>query len=165
MLAVQLSIVEFTEHLAPDFYRINLEWIEELFTLESTDVDLLENPKEVIIDRGGAILFVQDGQRKILGTCALLRVGEATFELTKMGVSAEARGKKAGEFLLRAAIRKAQALKAEDFYLLTNTKCRAAIHLYEKVGFVHDARILQSHGSRYERCDVAMSYPPERLGQ
>ena len=162
---MQLSIVEFTERLAPDFYRINVEWIQELFTLEPTDAYLLENPKEVIVDRGGSILFVQDEQRKILGTCALLRVDECTFELTKMGVSSEARGKKAGEFLLHAAIRKAQDLGVQALYLLTNTKCEAAIHLYEKAGFVHDARILESYGSRYERCDVAMSYPAEQLGE
>lgn len=162
---MQLSIVEFTERLALDFYRINVEWIEEMFTLEATDAHLLENPREVIVDRGGAILFVQDEQRKVLGTCALLRVDESTFELTKMGVSAEARGKKAGEFLLHAVLRKAKILQAQALYLLTNTKCRAAIHLYEKIGFVHDAGILESYGSRYERCDVGMSYPPERLAE
>lgn len=39
-------------------------------------------------------------------------------------------------------------------------KCAAAIHLYEKLGFVHDAEIMRLFGARYERCDVAMSYPP-----
>ena len=48
-----------------------------------------------------------------------------------------------------------------SLYLLTNRKCAAAIHLYEKLGFEHDPAILQSHGKRYERCDVAMSFPLE----
>lgn len=160
---MQLSIVEFSDRLAPEFHRINVEWIQDLFTLEETDLYLLENPRETIVDRGGAILFVEDEQHRVLGTCALLRVDEGALELTKMGVSAEARGKKAGEFLLHAALRKARDLEAELLYLLTSTKCQAAIHLYEKVGFVHDARIMESYGARYARCDVAMSYPPAQL--
>ena len=48
----------------------------------------------------------------------------------------------------------------DKVYLLTNRKCEAAIHLYEKLGFVHDAEIMAKFGARYERCDVAMSYRP-----
>jgi RimJ/RimL family protein N-acetyltransferase len=47
----------------------------------------------------------------------------------------------------------------ERLYLLTNTKCTAAIHLYEKLGFEHDAEVMERFGRRYERCNVAMSYP------
>ena len=43
-------------------------------------------------------------------------------------------------------------------YLLTNSKCAAAIHLYEKNGFEHDAEIMATYGARYERCNVAMRY-------
>ena len=48
---------------------------------------------------------------------------------------------------------------AEQLYLLTNRKCEAAIHLYEKAGFRHDAAIMARYGARYARCDVAMDYP------
>jgi ribosomal protein S18 acetylase RimI-like enzyme len=47
---------------------------------------------------------------------------------------------------------------AELLYLLSNKKSAAAIHLYEKLGFVHDAEIMQTYGARYARCDVAMRY-------
>ena len=43
-------------------------------------------------------------------------------------------------------------------FLLTNKKCEAAIHLYEKNGFVHCEEIMQKFGCAYERCDVAMHY-------
>ncbi|WP_234411390.1 hypothetical protein [Rhodanobacter thiooxydans] len=39
----------------------------------------------------------------------------------------------------------------------------AAIHLYEKLGFQHDAEIMARHGARYQRCDVAMRYHEEVL--
>ena len=34
----------------------------------------------------------------------------------------------------------------------------SAIHLYEKLGFDHDAEIMRIYGSRYGRCNVAMAY-------
>ena len=68
------------------------------------------------------------------------------------------RGLKAGEFLLEAMIARAQELGAEPLYLLSNAKCAAAIHLYEKHGFAHDAGIMAEYGARYARCDVAMRY-------
>jgi len=48
----------------------------------------------------------------------------------------------------------------DKVYLLTNRKCAAAIHLYEKLGFQHDGEIMALFGGRYERCDVAMRYRP-----
>ena len=82
-----------------------------------------------------------------------------TRAAAKMGVSQSARGRKVGEFLLAAALERARAMGVADrLYLLTNTKCAAAIHLYEKLGFAHDPEIMRLFGGRYERCDVAMSF-------
>ena len=67
-------------------------------------------------------------------------------------------GLKAGEFLLRAVIARARELNAETLYLLTNSRCAAAIHLYEKLGFIHDAGIMRDYGADYARCNVAMRY-------
>jgi ribosomal protein S18 acetylase RimI-like enzyme len=69
-----------------------------------------------------------------------------------------ARGLKAGEFLLAAMLQRAQELGADPLYLLTNKACAAAIHLYEKLGFQHDAGIMANYGARYQRCDVAMRF-------
>lgn len=153
-----LAIRDFSDELAADFHDINAEWISGMFRLEPTDREVLENPRERIVDRGGVILFVEAPGLGIVGTCALQKTGEGAYELTKMGVRESARGLKAGEFLLRAMIARAGAMGAERLYLLTNRKCAAAIHLYEKLGFQHDAEIMAAYGARYERCDVAMRY-------
>lgn len=157
-MTADLIVREFTDDLAAHFHDINAEWIESMFRLEPTDRDVLENPRARIVDAGGAILFVEAAGLGIVGTCALQKTGATSYELTKMGVRAAARGRKAGEFLLAAVIRRAGALGANPLYLLTNTKCAAAIHLYEKLGFRHDAAIMARYGARYERCDVAMRY-------
>lgn len=153
-----LRLVEFEDGLAQQFHDINAEWITSMFTLEATDREVLENPRAKIIEPGGTILFVEAPGLGIVGACALQKTGPASFELTKMGVRESARGLKAGEFLLEAVIARAQEMGAENLYLLTNRKCAAAIHLYEKLGFAHDAGTMEQYGARYERCDVAMRY-------
>lgn len=157
-----LRIVEYDDSLARDFHDINAEWIEAMFVLEQTDRDVLENPRKRIIAPGGAILFVAAEGFGIVGACALQKTGPTAYELTKMGVRETVRGLKAGEFLLHAVIERAKALGADPLYLLTNAKCAAAVHLYEKLGFVHDAGIMASYGARYERCNVAMLYAPDK---
>ncbi|TRW17836.1 GNAT family N-acetyltransferase [Glacieibacterium frigidum] len=154
-----LTIHEFSDDLAHHFRDINAEWIEAMYRMEATDHEVLGDPRGRIIDPGGAILFVEAGGRGIVGACALQRTAPACFELTKMGVRSAARGTGAGAFLLAAMIARAKSMGAETLYLLTNRKSAAAIHLYEKAGFVHDAGIMADYGARYERCDVAMRYP------
>jgi DNA-binding MarR family transcriptional regulator/N-acetylglutamate synthase-like GNAT family acetyltransferase len=156
--AVNVTIREFRDDFAEAFYRINAEWIEAMFALERNDIDLLSNPRALIIDRGGAVLFAETPDLGVVGTCALIKMEGGWFELTKMGVSEAARGRKVGEYLLAAALRRAEAMGIERLYLLTNAKCAAAIHLYEKLGFRHDDQIMATFGARYRRCNVAMSF-------
>lgn len=151
---------DFSDDLAQAFHRINAEWIEDMFTLEENDIALLSRPRELILDKGGVVLFAETPELGVVGTCALMVSKDGWVELTKMGVLKGARGLKVGEFLLAKTLERAASLGMDKVYLLTNRKCAAAIHLYEKLGFVHDAEIMRTFGARYERCDVAMAYRP-----
>ena len=159
MTAPPLSIVEFSDANAAAFHDINVQWIEAMFALEDHDRHVLTHPRQTIVDPGGVILFVAHRDHGIIGTCALMKTGDGTYELTKMGVIETIRGLKAGEFLLRAMIACAQDMAMTKLYLLTNSRCEPAIHVYEKIGFVHDAQIMRDYGATYARCDVAMSFP------
>jgi DNA-binding MarR family transcriptional regulator/N-acetylglutamate synthase-like GNAT family acetyltransferase len=153
-----LAIREYDDELAPDFYAINAEWISSMFSLEKKDEDILLHPRKTILDPGGVILFVESAELGVVGTCALMKVDEETYELTKMGVLVKARGRGAGELVLEATLARAGAMKIETLYLLTNAKCVAAIKLYEKLGFRHSEAIRQKYGAAYARCDVGMRY-------
>jgi N-acetylglutamate synthase-like GNAT family acetyltransferase/antitoxin (DNA-binding transcriptional repressor) of toxin-antitoxin stability system len=154
-----LTILPWSPTRAQSFHDINAQWIEAMFVLEDTDRAVLENPQELIIDKGGDILFVAVEGLGIVGACALMPAKLAgAFELTKMGVLDSARGIKAGEFLLAAVLDRAREMKIATLFLLTNKKCEAAIHLYQKLGFVHDAGIMATYGALYERCNVAMLF-------
>lgn len=153
-----VEILPFTPDRARDFHDINVQWIEAMFALESTDREVLENPESRIMARGGDILFARVPGPGIVGTCALQKTGDRQFELTKMGVLEAARGLKVGEALLQAVLDRARELDAQFLYLLTSHRCAAAIHLYEKLGFRHDGDVMERFGARYERCDVAMRH-------
>lgn len=159
-----LTILPYTDALAPAFRDINAAWISAMFVLEPHDEEVLADPRRFIIDRGGVILFAATPAGEVIGAGALMPTAPGAYELTKMGVLAEARGAGAGALLLAALIDRARALPdCDTLYLLTSHKCAAAIHLYEKAGFVHDPEIMARFGGDYARCDVAMRYPPERL--
>lgn len=154
-----LALREWDDSLAGAFRDINAEWISTMFSLEANDRAILDDPRGSILADGGVILFVEADGLGTVGTCALKRMGDGVYELTKMGVLASARGRGAGEFLLAHTLARASSMAMLRLYLLTNCKCAAAIHLYEKMGFRHDARVMADYGARYARCDVAMSFP------
>jgi GNAT superfamily N-acetyltransferase len=160
-----MQILSYTDTLALHFAAINAAWIEDMFVLEDHDRHVLAHPREAIIDKGGVILFAATPDGAVVGTGALMPTAPSAYELTKMGVLAEARGTGAGAALLAALIDRARDLPGIDtLYLLTSRKCAAAIHLYERAGFVHDADIMARFGHAYARCDVAMRYPLEGGG-
>jgi len=163
-MTTAVTLREYSDALAPHFHDINAQWISAMFRLEDTDREVLSDPRNRIIAPGGVILFAEVEGLGVVGTCALQKTGPRSYELTKMGVLESVRGLKIGEFLLAAVIERAQSLRADPLYLLTSSKCAPAIHLYEKLGFQHDAEIMARYGARYQRCDVAMRYVGKDAG-
>ena len=150
-----IEIIEYTPELKQDFYTINHQWISTMFKMEAADERALLEPEKEILEPGGFIWFARHHKLGVVGTCALIKKGENNFELTKMGVLESARGLKIGEQLLKFVIDFVRKNGFECF-LLTNSDCEAAIHLYEKNGFSHDREIMEIYGASYNRCNVAM---------
>ena len=154
-----LKIIDYQTSLSHYFYEINKEWVSAMFVMEAIDEKVLKNPDEYIIAQGGRIWFVEHPSHGIVGTCALKNHGQNNFELTKMGVFKKARGLKVGEFLLKHVIKESIShMDISNLFLLTNKDCQAAIHLYEKNGFHHSQEVMNTYGSLYSRCNVAMIY-------
>lgn len=158
MTSNKLEFLPFSPELAPYFASINREWIESMFALETADEQVLTHPEERIAQPGGQIWFARHPDLGIVGTCALMKKEEGVFELTKMGVLARARGLKVGEKLLQHVLAESAHMDIHCLFLLTNRKCEAAIHLYEKNGFEHSEDIMRRFGKSYQRCDVAMLF-------
>jgi N-acetylglutamate synthase-like GNAT family acetyltransferase len=150
----------FTPELAHHFKSINQQWIEAMFVMEDIDMQVLNEPQKHIISAGGHIWFAQHPEHGVVGTGALYKKAEGIFELTKMGVLDQVRGLKIGELLLQYILLQAKDIATKELSLLTNSRCEAAIHLYQKNGFVHDKEIMHRYGQAYARCNVAMKYLP-----
>lgn len=120
------------KHL-PDFIRLNEQWITEHFAIESFDKVLAANPCSVI-ENGGYVFTITTGQA-VAGCCALFRSEDGDYELARMAVDPNYRGKGLGRQLIDAALQKAIEVHARRVYLVSNTKLESAIALYKKTGF------------------------------
>jgi ribosomal protein S18 acetylase RimI-like enzyme len=134
MKDMNMKIIEYEPQFKEDFVRLNTEWITQYFQLENPDYRLFENPEKIITD-GGNIFFVLHDD-KVTGTAALLAEdGGKVYEIAKMAVTPEYRGKGIGETLLKHLLDYAKQHKAVRLYLISNTTLKPAIKLYEKLGF------------------------------
>ena len=161
---LEVEIIPWQPELAEYFYSINEQWVSDMFVMEEIDEQVLSQPQKYIIDKGGQIWFARNPELGIIGTCAVKKYDEGWYELTKMGVLETSRGLKAGEILLKKVIEDCENNPdVKTLFLLTNKICEAAIHLYEKNGFVHDEMIKQKFSGIYKRSNVYMLYTGKKL--
>ena len=144
-----IEIVNYQPQHATAFKELNEAWINQYFEMEDSDRKMLENPQGYILDRGGAILIALMDEQPV-GTCALVRMNDTTYELAKMAVSVEAQGQKSGWKLGQATSEKAQEIGEEKIYLETNSVLKPAIALYYKLGF----KDVEGYESPYKSFDV-----------
>jgi N-acetylglutamate synthase-like GNAT family acetyltransferase/DNA-binding MarR family transcriptional regulator len=146
-----VEVFEFKDKYAADFARLNYEWIENYFEVEKHDREMLDNAKEYIINRDGQI-FVAEIKGEAVGTVALIKTDEESFELAKMAVTSKFRGLKIGDKLMSACIDYAKRLGKKRIFLLSNTKLIPAINLYKKFGFIE----VTLEKSEYLRTNIKM---------
>lgn len=146
-----VSIISYTADYQPDFKRLNVAWISQLFQLEEHDIEQLDHPETHILPNGGHILLAQSAG-EIVGTAALIATGDNTYELAKMSVTPAFQGKGIGKLLAVAALDYARQAGARMVWLESNRKAKAALELYKRVGFVE----VPLRPSPYTRADVCM---------
>jgi DNA-binding MarR family transcriptional regulator/GNAT superfamily N-acetyltransferase len=146
-----VEIINYLPKYRDAFKQLNVEWITAYFKMEDADYKILDHPEEYILDNDGYILFALYNGEPV-GTCALVKKDENTFELSKMAVSPMAKGKGIGLLLGNAAIEKAKEAGIKKLYLESNTILKPAINLYYKLGFKRIAGM----PSPYERSNIQM---------
>ncbi|TQV75452.1 GNAT family N-acetyltransferase [Aliikangiella marina] len=154
----RVEIIHFEKRYAKDFYRLNKEWLDKYFYLESMDHEVLSNPESQIIEKGGFILLARIGE-DIIGAAALTSNQSNQLELSKICVEAGYQGLGIGEKLARAAINQYQATDFSGLYLESNRKLLPALNLYFKLGFREKpfpAQIVP-----HARADIYMELPEQ----
>jgi len=131
-----IEIIDYAGEYANDFRDLNLEWLDKYNLTESHDLEVINHPKEAILDKGGYIFLAREKAR-IVGTAGIANEGDSVYELVKMAVAPEFRGKGISKMLIEKCLNKARELKAKKMFLYSNSQLQTAISLYKKYGFVH----------------------------
>ena len=148
-----IAIVNYLPAYRQYFSRLNYDWISTYFKVEEIDRRTLEDPENYILRKGGHILFAVYNNT-IAGTCALLRMPDATFELAKMAVDQKFRGQGIGKALGIAALNVARNAGAARVMLLSNRSLAPAMNLYQRLGFREVP--LSKTETEYQRADIKM---------
>lgn len=118
----------------PRFAALNATWIEELHYLEESDKQMLAHPE--IYTQNGNHVFSVHMDDQVAGACALKKHEDGRYELTKMAVDSNFRGKGIGQHLMTAVESYAKdELGLEYLFLLSNTRNAAALRLYARNGW------------------------------
>lgn len=87
---------------------------------------------------GGGAFFVAVDEAQVIGTAGIALVEPGLFELRKMYLRPEARGRGVGQLLFDACLAHARAHGGRRIVLDTTEKMTTAIAFYERNGFVRD---------------------------
>ena len=132
------------------FFVLNKAWIEESWTLEESDKKDLLNPDK-IIHNGGQVFFALENQ-KVIGTVAMINSSDDRFELAKMTVQEDFRGKGIANMLMDECLKFAKENKANEIFLISNDSLTIARNLYDKYGF----KEVDLDSQKYDRGNVKM---------
>jgi len=131
-----IEIIDYSGEYANDFRDLNLEWLEKYSLTEAHDLEVINHPKEAVLDKGGYIFLAREVDR-IVGTAGIANEGDSIYELVKMTVAPAFRGQGISKMLIEKCLDKARELKAKKIFLYSNSQLQTAIALYKKYGFVH----------------------------
>ncbi len=120
MLENTLHIIDFRDDLGVHFKNLNIAWLQKYFFVESIDEEMLSDPKQYIIDKGGYIFFAML-DKEVAGTFALMKVEGDIYELAKMAVDKKFQGQKIGNKMMEFAIEKVKSIGAKKLILYSNT--------------------------------------------
>ena len=145
-----ICIHEYETKFDKDFFVLNKAWIEKSWILEESDKKDLLNPKK-IIDNGGQVFFAVEKQSAI-GTVAMIKSSDYKFELAKMTVKENYRGKGIANMLMDQCLNFAKQKNAKEIFLISNDSLTIARNLYDKYGF----KEVDLDSNKYDRGNVKM---------
>ena len=145
------EIIPYENKYQQDFYKLNVAWLDKYHLTESHDLAILDDPQGMIIDKGGFIWLAKKGDI-IVGSAAIIKENDTTYELAKMAVDDAYKGRGISKLLMDTCINKAKSIGATKLELFSNHQLTTALGLYEKYGFKH----VSVTGSPFETADVKM---------
>ena len=97
------------------------------------------------------IYFAKIGD-EIVGTFAMIKVDNNTYEIAKMAVTEIYQNRGIGKMLMDIAIQKAKDMNLEKIILYSNTNLATAVNMYFKYGF----RVIPKNDFHNNRANIKM---------
>ena len=160
---IPVHIVPYRAEHAAAFDQLNRQWLLDYELMEAADEADLDDPHRAFLAPGGAI-FVAECDGAVVGVCALRRGHGGGYEIAKLAVDPRMRGRGIGRLLVTRCIETARARQASQIVLVSNSRLRSALALYESLGFTHQA-VPDVFSNIYQTADIYMTLnltePPE----
>lgn len=157
---MKMKVIPFEEKYRQDFIDFNTEWIISNFGfMEQHDKETFEKIDDEM--KSGAMIFFAVENDVALATCMAMPMQDTTWEICKLGSNKNVPHRGAGSAVFEAAMKWALEHGAERLFIISNSKLKPALHIYEKHGFKEIK--LQNYG--YTRGDIAFEYNADKAGK
>lgn len=148
-----MEVVEYRKEYKPYFIQFNTDWITDNFGhLEADDFRTFDAIDQMVED--GAMIYFAVESGEVLATCMTHWMEGDTWEMCKLASNKHASHKGAGSAVFQAAMQYAIAHGAGRLFMISNSRLKPALHIYEKHGFQE----VKLDDYEYERGDIAFEY-------
>lgn len=149
-----MNIIQYQEKYKKDFIQFNTDWIIDNFGyVEEEDLHTFHHIEESL--KNGAMIYFAVENENVLATCMAKPLKpDGTWELCKLGSNKYLPHKGAGSAVFEASMNWAIQHGAKRLFILSNSKLKAAVHIYKKYGFYE----IKLENYEYIRGDIAFEY-------
>jgi N-acetylglutamate synthase-like GNAT family acetyltransferase len=149
----EMELIKFKEKYRQAFIDFNTDWIVTNFGfLEEHDLETFGKIDEEL--ENGAMIFFAVENEIPLACCMSMPMENDTWEICKLGSNKNVPHKGAGSMVFKAAMDWALGKGARRLFIISNSKLKPALHIYEKYGF----KEIKLEDYEYVRGDIAFEY-------
>lgn len=129
-----MELIEYNSKYKEDFIQFNRDWIVDNFGfLEDEDIKTFEKIDEELAN--GAMIYFAIEDDTALACCMAKPMGSENWEICKLASNKNRPHKGCGSSVFKASVQWAIDHGAKRLFILSNSRLKAAIHIYEKFGF------------------------------
>lgn len=148
-----MELVNYDPAYKQNFIKLNTTWIKNNFgSLEKEDIKTIQEIEKEI--EKGAMIFFAVEKNIVLATCMTKPISENTWEICKLAADEQYKGQGAGSKVFKKCMDYAIAKNAKKLFILSNSKLKPALHIYQKYGF----KEIKLDDYEYIRGDIAFEY-------
>lgn len=145
-----MKIIPYDSKYKDKFIEYNTDWIVDNFGfLEKEDKEAFENIEQDI--ENGAMIYFAVEKDTVLATCMAKHMQDDTWELCKLASNKHQTHKGCGSAVFESAMQWAVEHGAARLFIVSNSKLKPALHIYEKFGF----KEIKLDDYEYVRGDIA----------